>query len=210
MDATQPIAPPESVAEHPGGAPRPNPSVSHGATVGAAASTPLVGAIALIGLRLSLGCLFLWAFLDKTFGWGYATPSAKAWIRGGSPTTGYLSGVNVGPLQGFFHAIAGGALIDWLFMLGLLGIGVALLLGVALRPAAAAGALLVLMMWFASWPPATMAGGQPTSSTNPFVDEHILEACGLIVVAAFVGRTAGYLGRRWANLDLVKRAPWLR
>ena len=44
--------------------------------------------------------------------------------------------------------------MDWLFMIGLLGIGVALLLGVALRPAAASGALLVMMMWFAVWPPA--------------------------------------------------------
>jgi thiosulfate dehydrogenase [quinone] large subunit len=95
-------------------------------------------------------------------------------------------------------------------MLGLLGIGSALILGVALRPAAAAGALLVMMMWFAVWPPATIGGGQPTSSTNPVIDEHILEALALIVVAAFAGRSAGYLGRRWANLDLVKRFPFLR
>ncbi len=57
-----------------------------------------VGAVALIGLRLSLGFLFLWAFLDKTFGLGYSTPSAHAWIRGGSPPKGFLSGANVGPL----------------------------------------------------------------------------------------------------------------
>jgi thiosulfate dehydrogenase [quinone] large subunit len=36
--------------------------------------------------RVVLGFAFLWAFLDKTFGFGYATPSAKAWINGGSPT----------------------------------------------------------------------------------------------------------------------------
>ena len=29
---------------------------------------------------------FLWAFLDKAFGLGYATPSGNAWINGGSPT----------------------------------------------------------------------------------------------------------------------------
>lgn len=168
------------------------------------------GNIALIGLRLSLGFLFFWAFLDKTFGLGYATSSAQAWIRGGSPTKGFLSGANVGPLQGFFRAIAGVPGMDWLFMMGLLGIGIALLLGVALRPAAITGSLLVVLMWFATWPPATMAGGQPTSSTNPFIDEHILEAFALIVVAVFAGKTAGYLGRRWANLSVVKRFPWLR
>lgn len=170
-----------------------------------------VGVVALIGLRLSLGFLFLWAFLDKAFGLGYSTPSAHAWIRGGSPTKGFLSGANVGPLQGFFRELAklepG---MDWLFMVGLLGIGAALILGVALRPAATSGALLVLMMWFAVWPPATTAGGQPTSSTNPFVDEHILEALALIVVATFAGKSAGYLGRRWAGLELVEKHSWLR
>ena len=100
--------------------------------------------------------------------------------------------------------------MDWLFMLGLLGIGGALILGVALRPAAASGALLVMMMWFAVWPPAKTAGGQPTASTNPIVDEHILEAFALIVVAVFAGKTVGYLGRRWADLELVKKHSWLR
>ncbi len=170
-----------------------------------------VGAVAFVGLRLALGFLFLWAFLDKTFGFGYATPSSKSWLNGGSPTHGFLSGANVGPLQGFFRDLAklepG---MDWLFMIGLLGIGVALILGVALRPAAAAGALLVMMMWFAVWPFAKTGGGQPTDSTNPIIDEHILEALALIVVAACAGRTAGYFGRHWANLDLVQRMPWLR
>src|SRR5690349_24276479 len=78
---------------------------------------------ALAVLRVSTGFVFLWAFLDKTFGWGYATPSAKAWINGGSPTKGFLSSVDVGPFQGFFHTIAGDTWTNWAFMLGLLGIG---------------------------------------------------------------------------------------
>ena len=41
--------------------------------------------------RISLGWVFLWAFLDKTFGLGYATESKDAWIDGGSPTFGFLS-----------------------------------------------------------------------------------------------------------------------
>src|SRR6266511_711287 len=45
--------------------------------------------------RVAVGFVFLWAFLDKTFGLGYATPSAKAWINGGSPTKGFLSGLAV-------------------------------------------------------------------------------------------------------------------
>jgi thiosulfate dehydrogenase (quinone) large subunit len=62
---------------------------------------------ALAVLRISTGFVFLWAFLDKTFGLGYATPSARSWINGGSPTRGFLSSVDVGPFQGAFHSIAG-------------------------------------------------------------------------------------------------------
>src|SRR5919112_1332225 len=84
--------------------------------------------------RISIGWVFLWAFLDKTFGFGFATPAAKAWINGGSPTKGFLSNVEVGPLQSFFHSIAGNPVVDWLFLLGLLGIGVALIAGIGFRP----------------------------------------------------------------------------
>ena len=47
-------------------------------------------------LRIATGFVFLWAFLDKTFGWGYATTSEHSWINGGSPTKGFLSGVDAG------------------------------------------------------------------------------------------------------------------
>ncbi|MEV4461832.1 hypothetical protein AB0J39_38970, partial [Microbispora sp. NPDC049633] len=42
--------------------------------------------------RIAIGWVFLWAFLDKTFGFGFATPAAKAWTNGASPTTGFLKG----------------------------------------------------------------------------------------------------------------------
>ena len=95
--------------------------------------------IVLAALRVVLGFVFLWAFVDKLFGFGFATPAERAWINGGSPTTGYLSGVE-GPFAGIFNAIAGAAWADWLFMAGLLGIGLALMPGIGMRVAAAAGA----------------------------------------------------------------------
>lgn len=188
----------------------------HEAVASPPAATPRVsgtnraGGWALTALRLALGFEFLWAFFDKVFGLGYSTSSAKAWINGGSPTKGFLSGVSSGPLQGFSHAISGSPAADWLFMLGLLGIGVALIAGVAVRPAVASGVVLLMLMWLAVWPLATVSGGQPTGSTNPIVDEHIIASLGLIVVGVFAVKGAGYLGRRWADLDLVKRMPWLR
>lgn len=187
-----------------------DPRVLGGESQSSSLTAARVGRVALNLLRLALGVEFLWAFLDKTFGLGYSTPTAKAWIHGGSPTKGFLSGVASGPLQGFFHAIAGAPVINWLFMLGLLGIGSALILGVALRIAAASGAVLLLMMWLASWPLATIAAGQPTGSTNPVVDEHIIAALAIIVVGAYAAHSAGYLARWWSNQPLVRRSPWLR
>jgi thiosulfate dehydrogenase (quinone) large subunit len=181
---------------------------------GETAATPTaaahIGVVALNLLRLALGVEFLWAFLDKTFGLGYATPTERAWIHGASPTEGFLSGVSAGPLKGVFNDLAGNPFIDWLFMIGLLGIGAALLLGVALRVAAASGALLLAMMWVATWPPATTAGGEPTGSNNPMVDDHVISALALIVVGVYAAQSAGYLGRWWAKLAFVQRSPWLR
>ena len=112
-------------------------------------------------LRIVLGFTFFWAFLDKLFGLGYATPSERAWINGGSPTKGFLANSASGPFESFYKDIAGAAWADWLFMLGLAGIGAALLLGVGIRIAAISGALLYLLMWTVVLPP----------ETNPVVDE---------------------------------------
>jgi thiosulfate dehydrogenase (quinone) large subunit len=177
-------------------------------THGAVMTTLAAKVLAVV--RVAIGFVFLWAFLDKTFGLGYATPSARAWINGGSPTKGFLSGVEMGPLASTFHSWAGTTWADWLFMLGLLGIGVALLLGVALRAAAASGTVMMLLMWAAEWPLAQhTSAGAPSMSTNPIVDYHIIYALALIAVAVtYAGNTWG-LGRRWARLPLVRRNHWL-
>jgi thiosulfate dehydrogenase [quinone] large subunit len=169
-----------------------------------------VAKLGLLGLRLAIGFEFLWAFLDKTFGLEYHTANAKAWIHGGSPTTGFLSGVNVGPLQGTFHSLAGVTFVDWLFMLGLLGVGVALILGVALRPAAISGATILLMMYVATWPFAKMGGGEPTASTNPIIDDHIVSFMALVVIGAFAAMSVGAISRRWSDLAFVRSHSWLR
>jgi thiosulfate dehydrogenase [quinone] large subunit len=51
----------------------------------------------LAGIRLALGWIFMWAFLDKLFGLGNSTPSASAWLNGGSPTKGFLGKAAAGP-----------------------------------------------------------------------------------------------------------------
>jgi thiosulfate dehydrogenase (quinone) large subunit len=179
-------------------------AATHGAVMTAVAAKWLAV------VRVVTGFVFLWAFLDKTFGFGYATPPANAWINGGHPTKGFLSSVAVGPFQATFHTWAGTTWADWLFMAGLLGIGVALLLGVALRTAAASGTVLLLLMWAAEWPPAKhTSAGALSMSTNPIVDYHLVYALVLIAVAlTYAGNTWG-LGRLWAKLPIVQHHRWL-
>ncbi|HEV8359962.1 MAG TPA: hypothetical protein VGR28_05830 [Candidatus Thermoplasmatota archaeon] len=153
---------------------------------------------ALAGLRLAMAGIFLWAFFDKLLGLGFSTPAARAWLAGGSPTRGFLSGAE-GPFAGFYQGIAGLPLTDALFMAALLLIGAALLLGIGLRLAAVSGALLMLMMWTAALPP----------TTNPVLDDHIVYAIVLVVLPlAGAGRRLG-LAERWRALPLVQRYPGL-
>ena len=155
-----------------------------------------VGAV----IRISLGTVFLWAFLDKMFGLGQATPGKDSWLNGGSPTEGFLAFGAVGPLTGFYHSIAGAVWADWLFMLGLLGIGVALLSGVAMRLTAYAGGVLLIMMWSVVLPP----------SNHLFMDDHLIYTMVLAMLALTgAGATLG-LGTWWQNQSLVRRFAILR
>ncbi|WP_084477476.1 DoxX family membrane protein [Actinokineospora enzanensis] len=172
---------------------------------------PARGACSLAVARLVMAGVFLWAFLDKTFGLGYSTPSGKGWIDGGSPTRGFLGALDHGPFTATLRSWAGNPFADWLFMVGLLGIGLALLLGIGLRVAAVGGVLMLAMMWIAEWPPARHTDhGALTRSTNPLLDYHVVYAVLLVVLAATAAGDRWGLGRWWASLDLVRRAPWLR
>ncbi len=162
--------------------------------------TANAGRYVFAGVRIALGWVFLWAFLDKLFGLGHETAEKAAWINGGSPTNGFLGRAAAGPFKEFYNGIAGAGWADWLFMLGLLGIGVALILGIGMRIAAAAGALLLVLMWTAVLPPAN----------NPFMDDHLIYAGTLVGLALIhAGDTLG-LGRWWGETALVTRAPWLK
>jgi thiosulfate dehydrogenase [quinone] large subunit len=160
-------------------------------------------------LRVAMGFVFMWPFLDKLFGLGYSTASEKSWISGGSPTKGFLSGVAVGPFESFFHSIAGAWWANLLFMGALFAIGLALILGVVLRITAAAGSLLLVMMWAASWPMAQFtSAGEATRSTNPFLDDHLVYALVLVVLAIIGAGNYFGLGRWWTRVTAGK--SWLR
>ncbi|HLL08044.1 MAG TPA: hypothetical protein VK393_05245 [Nocardioidaceae bacterium] len=161
-------------------------------------------------LRIAFGLTFLWAFFDKLLALGFATGRSvddkgvetldrfgpDAWINGNSPTEGFLAFGAKGPFESFYHSIAGAWWADWLFMLGLLGIGVALTFGIFMRLGCIAGAILYVMMWTVALPP----------ENHPFLDDHILGAITLIaLMATNAGNTWG-LGRT----TLAQSNPWIR
>jgi len=160
-------------------------------------TNPMAGIWLAVG-RILIGLSFLWAFFDKLFGLGFATTAEKAWLSGGSPTTGFLSHVQ-GPFADFFNALAGSAISDVLFMAGLLGIGVALTFGVAIRLGTVAGTALLFLMWLASLPLAN----------NPLIDEHLVYIA--LLMSVFFSLPTSYLSlhKQWLSLPTVKSHPWL-
>jgi thiosulfate dehydrogenase [quinone] large subunit len=190
------------------------PHAAASATVEDQVVTPFA-ARALAALRIAFGLTFLWAFFDKLLALGFGTGRSvnpetgaetvdrfgdAAWINGHSPTEGFLAFGADGPFKDFYNDIAGAAWADWLFMIGLLGIGLALTLGIGMRIAAISGAILYVLMWTVVLPP----------ENNPVLDDHILGAITLIALAALnAGNTWGF-GRAWSHTELVKNTPILR
>lgn len=153
----------------------------------------------------------MWAFFDKLLALGFSTGQDPetgvgdrfgdaAWINGGSPTFGFLSFGADGPFTGFYHSIAGDAWTDWAFMLGLLAIGVAFMLGIFTRLATIGGVAMYVMMWTVVLPP----------ENNPVTDVHLLGAAAVLVLGLYgAGRYLG-LGDWWERQALVQRFPILK
>jgi len=150
--------------------------------------------------RFVMALQFLWAFFDKLFGLGFATQPGKGWISGGSPTAGFLTKGSTGPFQSIFNAIGGKGITDWLFMLALLLIGLALLLGIGMKIGTISGSVLMFFMWAAALP----------KPSNIFqIDDHVVNILILLILLLLkAGQVAG-LGKWWANTKLVKRLPGL-
>lgn len=161
--------------------------------------------------RISIGLIFLWAFADKLWGLGYATcATAKtgaidrycdaSWLNGGSPTAGFLQHATKGPFGDLFQNLANNVLVDWLFMLGLLGIGLALTLGIAMRLSTILGSVMLLLMYLAALTPAN----------NPVFDEHLIYILVLMGLWMVNDKQKLGFGKRWSKTKLVKRYPILK
>ena len=147
--------------------------------------------------RMALGWIFLWAFIDKMFGLGLATQSRTLGSTG-KPDQG-VPPFGAGPFEDFYtdrRRRLGGLAVHGRPA----GIGVALLLGIGMRVAAVAGGLLLVLMWTAVLPP----------ENNPFMDDHLIYAAVLAVLAAGDAGDTWGLGKQWATTRLVRSYPILR
>jgi len=160
-------------------------------------------------LRIAIGLIFLWAFFDKLIGLGFSTcrdaatkvvsyNCANAWMNGGSPTLGFLSKGVHGPLAAFYNSIASSVLVEWLFMLGLLFIGLTLTFGFMIRLGSFSGVLMMLLMYSALITPAN----------NPFIDDHLIYAW-VMLGFAFIHSCRHFgIGKWWTGLGFV-RNRWI-
>ena len=152
-------------------------------------------------VRILIGFYFLWAFADKLFGLCYSTPSERSWLNGGSPTAGFLGGSIEGgnPFAGVWQFFIDlNPVTNILFMVGLFAIGVAFLLGIGMRIAAASGFVMYMLMFLAAFP----------LVTNPIIDDHVIVG---VLMLAMAGLAAGDhlgLGRQWREL-VGRKAPYL-
>ncbi|MDZ7744928.1 MAG: hypothetical protein U5K77_04210 [Candidatus Saccharibacteria bacterium] len=160
--------------------------------------------------RISVGLVFLWAFLDKLIGLGFSTcrdaatnginvMCDSAALQGGSSTTGFLKFGTQGPFADFYAGLAGNGFIDLLFMTGLLGIGVALTFGIATKLGTISGAVMLMMMWTAVLPP----------EHHPVLDDHVVYS--VLLAAIYFGDNNQRLGfgKQWKKTALVKKFPIL-
>ena len=150
-------------------------------------------------LRLLLGWIFLWSFLDKTFGLGFSTARENSWLRGSSPTAGFLEHGTSGSFEGVFQSMTGLPVIDWLYMAGMLLIGLSLITSIGIKVASYAGALMMTLLFFASMPP----------ENNPFISDHIVYLVILLALKEFDYTWLSF-AKWWQGTELVKRNPWMK
>lgn len=157
------------------------------------------GALCLAAMRIILGWMMIWAFLDKMFGLGYPSPPEVAMINGGSPTEYYLSELVSGPLSGIWNALAGNTIIDIALMLGLLGVGIGMMLGIASKLSTVGMVVMVLLMFTLNLPP----------EDNPLVNYHVFYAVAGLAIYWLGGFETYSLNGRWKDLPVVRDMPWL-
>lgn len=148
--------------------------------------------VTLFLLRIGTGWLMIYAGLTKVFNPAW---SAEGYLRGAETFSGFygwLASPGILPVMNFVN--------EWALTL----LGVSLILGVFVRLSSILGAVLMLLYYF----PVLEFPKIPPHSF--IVDDHIIDALVLLVLAAFrAGRVWGL--ENWcAKLPICSRVPKLR
>jgi thiosulfate dehydrogenase [quinone] large subunit len=160
-------------------------------------------------LRISLGLVYLWGFIEQAFGvsytntpaagpghntsygWHFSYNSANGWITSGfshSPTGQYVDKTH-GPLAFIPQNLPTG-LDDFGWMLAIGGLGIALTLGICMNIAGIGGFLLNILLWFSTFPP----------NSNPIIDgTHTIYAFVLLLLMFLHAGNKWGLGRWWST-----------
>ena len=151
-------------------------------------------------LRVLLGAMLFWAFLDKMFGLGYATPAGSGFIDGGSPTKGFLIGASNGTFGWLFEPMVDiSGILDVVILLAMFALGVGLILGIGKKLCCIGGMAMFFVFYLAMFP----------LSNNPILDEHVIYIVVLLGVLLTKSCESIGFGRRWKETALVKRFPIL-
>jgi thiosulfate dehydrogenase (quinone) large subunit len=153
---------------------------------------------AIAALRITLGLGFLWAGLEKVFqfaGAGAFNAAGFLTHATGGAVPGSAATAIVNPTHDFWVSLGSNAgavsAINVLVQAGEIGIGIALILGVATRFSAIAGALMMGLFYIANW----------SFATGPFNEQFMYGA--VAIVLALVG-AGEYFG-----LDaLIEKTTW--
>ncbi|MEO6956002.1 MAG: hypothetical protein ABI137_04595 [Antricoccus sp.] len=156
----------------------------------------------LLGLvRILIGWMFIWTFIDRTFGLGRPTSHDQAWTRGGSPIDGFVGSArdsgSRNPVPGFWQFLSEQhAWVNIVLMVLIAVIGVLLVLGFGMWFSCVAGAILLLLQWFTAWP----------IKDNLFLNSALLGAVVLIALLACNAGSFVGLGKRWQHQEKVTRS----
>lgn len=148
--------------------------------------------ISLLALRLSLGWMFFYAGITKILN--------PAWT-----SAGYLKGAKTFVV--FYNALLSPSIlpiIDFINEWGLLLLGISLILGVFVRLSSIFGTALMLLYYF---PILDFPYPNPYSF---IIDEHIIYALALLILATWRAGRAYGLENWCANLPICSKFPRLR
>ena len=149
-------------------------------------------------LRIAIGWMMLWGFLDKMFGLGFETEPGSGLIDGVSPSS-FVVYVTGGIFKDLFLSMAGNPFVDFMMMAGMLAIGITMIFGFATKLTSIAMTAFLLVMYMLCVPPLD----------NPLIDYHITWIFAVWAIYLLGGYDHLSVRERWNSLGIVKRFPIL-